>query len=135
MPCERGWVNVSVTLAPTTPPRVQALYTQSVMPPSEEMNGALESVVRLLGSWDAKEAEALAAPGLDLERMRRQFAAAAAWGECKAGEALSGDGRGESLVRLNCAKGRLGARLSLDAATHRLKSIDLLASRLDRCVP
>jgi hypothetical protein len=67
--------------------------------------------------------------------MRRQFAAAAAWGECRAGEALSGDGRGESLMRLNCANGRLGARLSLDTTTHRLKSIDLLASRLDRCVP
>lgn len=135
MACERGWVNVSITLAPTSPPRVQALYTQSVMPPSEEMNKVMGSVVRLLGAWDAKVAEALAAPGLDLERMRRQFAAASAWGECKAGEALSGDGRGESLVRLNCANGRLGARLSLDPATHRLKSIDLLASRLDRCVP
>lgn len=105
------------------------------MPPSEEMNKVTESVVRLLGSWDAKAAEALAAPGLDLERMRRQFAAASAWGACTAGEPLSGDGRGESLIRLSCANGRLGARLSLDAATQRLKSIDLLASRLDRCVP
>jgi CubicO group peptidase (beta-lactamase class C family) len=135
MPCERGWVNVLITLAPTSPPRVQALHAESVMPPSGETNKVTESVVRLLGSWDAKAAEALAAPGLDLERMRRQFAAASAWGECRAGEALSGDGRGESLIRLNCANGRLGARLSLDAATHRLKSIDLLASRLDRCVP
>ena len=135
MPCERGWVNVSITLAPTSPPRVQALYTQSVMPPSEETNRVLELVVRLLGSWDKQAAEALAAPGLDLERMRRQFAAASAWGECKAGETLAGDGRGEGVVRLNCANGRLAARLSLDTATHRLKGIDLLASRLDRCVP
>lgn len=135
MPCERGWVNVSITLAPTNPPRVQALDTQSVMPPSEETNKVLESVVRLLGSWDKQAAEALAAPGLDLERMRRQFAAASAWGECRAGEPLAGDGGGESVIRLNCANGRLGARLSLDAATRRLKSIDLLASRLDRCVP
>lgn len=135
MECERGWVNVSLTLAPTSPPRIQALYTQSVMPPSEDMNKLLESVVRLLGSWDKQTAEALAAPGLDLERMQRQFAAAGAWGQCRAGETLSGDGRGEGLIRLNCANGRLGARLSLDTSTHRLKSIDLLASRLDRCVP
>ncbi|HEX8292715.1 MAG TPA: serine hydrolase domain-containing protein [Pyrinomonadaceae bacterium] len=135
MPCERGWMNVSITLAPTSPPRVQSLQVQSVMPPSEEMNRVMGSVVGLLGSWDAKAAEALAAPGLDLERMRRQFAAAAAWGQCRAGEALSGDGRGESAFRLNCANGRLAARLSLDAATHRLKGVNLLASRLDRCVP
>jgi hypothetical protein len=135
MPCERGWVNVSLTLAPTSQPRVQSLNTQSVMPPSPEMNKVLESVVRLLGSWDAKAAGALAAPGLNLEGMRRQFASASPWGECGAGEALSGDGKGESLIRLNCANGRLGARLSLDTATHRLKSIDLIASRLDRCVP
>jgi CubicO group peptidase (beta-lactamase class C family) len=135
MPCERGWVNVTITLAPTSPPRVQALYTQSLMPPSAEMSRAVESVVRLLGAWDAKAAEALAAPGLDLERMRRQLTAAGAWGECKAGEPLSGDGKGEAIIRLNCARGRLGALLSLDPATNRLKSFDLLASRLDRCVP
>lgn len=135
MPCERGWVNVLITLAPTSLPRVQALHADSVMPPSGETNRVLESVVRLMGSWDAKAAEALAAPGLDLERMRRQFAAASAWGECKVGEALSGDGRGESGIRLNCANGRLAARLSLDTATHRLKRLELLASRLDRCVP
>jgi hypothetical protein len=135
MTCERGWVNVSITLAPTSSPRVQSLNTQSLMPPSEEMNKMTESVVRLLGAWDAKAAGALAAPGLDLERMRRQFAAASAWGECKAGEALSGDGKNVSGIRLNCANGRLAARLSLDTATQRLKSIDLLASRLDRCVP
>jgi hypothetical protein len=135
MPCERGWVNVTITLAPTSPPRVQALYTQSVMPPSAETNRVMETVVRLLGSWDAKAAEALAAPGLELERMRRQFAAASAWGECKVGETLSGDGRGESLIRLNCANGKLATRLSLDTATHRLKNVDLLVSRLSRCVP
>jgi CubicO group peptidase (beta-lactamase class C family) len=135
MPCERGWVNVTITLAPTSAPRVQALYTQSVMPPSEEMNKVMESVVRLLGSWDAKAAEAMAAPGLDLERMRRQFAASSVWGECKAGEALSGDGRGDGLIRLNCANGKLAARLSLDTATRRLKGIDLLVSGLNRCVP
>ncbi len=36
MPCERGWVDVAITLAPTMPPRVQYLRVQGVLPPGPE---------------------------------------------------------------------------------------------------
>lgn len=135
MPCERGWLDASVTLAPTMPPRVQFLAIQSVLPPGEEMTKMIENTVRLLQEWDEKQAASLAAPGLEVERMRRQVAAAAAWGTCKAGEAVSGDGTRDSVVKLSCERGTLLARLALDPVTHRLSSLNLVPSRDQRCVP
>lgn len=135
MVCERGWLDVGITLAPTTPPRVQAINVQSTLPPDEGMAKALDSVMRLMNGWEAKTAETLAAPGLDIERTRRQLSAASAWGVCKLGEAVGGDGKRDSAVKLTCDRGNLVARVSLDAETNRLKSLDLFPTRDQRCMP
>lgn len=135
MPCERGWLDVVITLAPTMPPQVQFINVQSTLPPDEGMAKTLESVMRLMNGWDAKIAETLAAPGFDIDRMRRQTAAASAWGVCKLGEAVGGDGKRDSAVKLTCDRGNLVARVSLDPETNRLKSLDLVPTREQRCVP
>ena len=135
MTCERGWLDVGITLAPTMPPRVQLLNVQSTLAPDATMTGAIESVLRLMTGWNPKAAEALAAPGFDLEQMRRKISAAAPWGTCKAGDTISGDGSVDSTVRLVCAGGTLAARISLDSATRRLTSFDLVPTRDQRCVP
>ncbi|HZB47099.1 MAG TPA: serine hydrolase domain-containing protein [Pyrinomonadaceae bacterium] len=135
MPCERGWLNVSVTLAPTAPPRVQSLSVRGVIPPGEEMTKAVESVLGLMRGWDAKAAEALLAPGANAEQIRRHVAASSAWGACKVRDHLGGDGARDSTVRLTCERGTLIALLSLDPETRRLKSLDLLPTRAERCVP
>lgn len=135
MPCNRGWLDVAITLAPTMPPRVQLMRVESVMPPGEEMSKMVEMSLRLINKWDEKQAASLVAPTLEVDKMRRQFAAAAAWGACKAGEAVSGDGTRESVVKLSCERGTLLARMSLDTAAHRLSNIDLVPSRDQRCLP
>ncbi len=99
------------------------------------MTKAVEAVMRLIGGWDAKTYEAVAAPTLDVERVRRQLTAAAAWGACQPGEALGGDGTRNSTVRLTCERGPIAARIALDPATHRLTSLDLMPTRDQRCVP
>ncbi len=135
MECEHGWLDVGITLAPTNPPKIQQIDIAPVMPPDAEMMKTVQAVGNLLGAWDAKTLEALAAPSLDLERTRRQFAAAAAWGSCKVGETLSGNGTRSSTVRLTCEKGPLAARVSVDTNTHRLTSVDLIPLREQTCVP
>ncbi|MGI9067263.1 MAG: serine hydrolase domain-containing protein [Pyrinomonadaceae bacterium] len=135
MSCERGWLDVAITLAPTMPPRVQFLSVQSVLPPGEEMTKTVETTLRLMNEWDAQRATSLAAPGFDVERMRRQLASASQWGTCKAGEAVSGDGSRESVVKLSCERGTLLVRLALDPTTHRLTNFNLVPSREQRCVP
>src|SRR5215213_6862183 len=135
MMCDRGWLNVFITLAPTMPPKVQLININPVLPPDAEMTKTADTIVKLLGSWDAKAVEAIAAPGFDIERMRRQFAAAAAWGSCKVGEPLSGNGTRNSAIRLVCDNGPLAARIALDPNTHKLTSLDLVPLREQRCVP
>ena len=135
MTCDRGWLDVSITLAPTTPPRVQLINIQPTLPPDTEMTQAIASVVRLIRGWDAQTVESLAAPTLDTEKMRRQIGAMSSWGACKLGDPVGGDGGRNSTVRLMCERGIVSARLSLDPATHRLTSLDLTPTRDQRCVP
>jgi hypothetical protein len=135
MPCERGWLDVRLTLAPTMPPRVQFLNVQSTLPPDDGMAKAIRSVMLLMNGWDEKIAETLNAPGLDIQLIRRQIAAASLWGSCQLGEPIGGDGKRDSAVKLICQRGNLLARLSLDPETNRLKSIDLVPMRDQRCVP
>jgi len=135
MSCERGWLDVFITLAPTNPPRVQLINVQSTLPPDPEMTKAVESIAKLIGRWDAKSAESFAAPGLDIEKLRRQIAAMSAWGTCKAGDTLGGDGSRSSTVRFTCERGPVAARLTLDTATHGLTNLDLVPTREQRCVP
>ena len=51
MPCERGWVDVAITLAPTMPPRVQYLRAQGVLPPGPEAVKAMSTILQLMNSW------------------------------------------------------------------------------------
>ena len=136
MPCERGWLDVSLTLAPTMPPRVQLIDVQSTLPPDDGMSKTIGLVMRLMNGWDEKTAGTLTAPGVDMERMRRQTSAGSSlWGSCKLGEPIGGDGKRSSAVKLICQRGNLFARLSRDPETNRLKSIDLVPMRDQRCVP
>lgn len=133
MECERGWLDVGITLAPTMPPKVQQINIAPVMPPDAEMMKTIQSVGNLLSAWDAKAVEAIASSSLDVERMRRQFAAASAWGSCKVGETLSGNGTRSSTVRLVCEKGPMAARVTVDAG--KLTGVDLIPLREQTCVP
>jgi len=135
MLCDHGWLDVFITLAPTMPPKVQQISISPVLPPDAEMTKTAETIVKLLASWDPKTVEAIAAPGLNVERMRRQFVAAAAWGTCKLGEPLNGNGTRNSAIRLTCDSGPLAARITLDPNTHKLTNLDLVPMREQRCVP
>ena len=135
MMCDRGWLNVYITLAPTLPPKVQQINVTPVLPPDAEMTKASETILKLLTVWDNKTVEALVAPGFDIEKIRRQVKAASAWGNCKLGEPLSGNGTRNSAIRLTCDGGPVAARIALDPGTHKLTSLDLVPLREQRCVP
>ena len=135
MMCDRGSVNVFITLAPTMPPKVQAIGIGSVLPPDAEMTKVAETIVKLIGAWDQKALEAIAAPELSVEKVRRQITAASAWGACKLGEPLGGNGTRNSAIRVTCDNGPLVARIALDPQSHKLTNVDLVPLREQRCVP
>jgi CubicO group peptidase (beta-lactamase class C family) len=111
MSCERGWLNVAVTLAPTQPPRVQYLSVRPVMPPGAAMKSALEEA-------------------------RAQIAQrTVAWGSCRVGEPLAGDGERLTVVRVNCDRGDLAARVTIEPESGRLEEIALFPEGGNRCSP
>jgi hypothetical protein len=99
------------------------------------MTKTIETLGKLLVAWDADVVKSIAAPSLDVERMRRQFAAATAWGTCRVGEVLSGNGTRSSTVRLACDKGPMAARVALDPNARKVTGVDLFPLREQKCVP
>ncbi len=98
------------------------------------MTKTADVVVKLLSAWDQKALEAIAAPGLNVEKTKRQITAASAWGSCKIVEPLGGNGTRNSAIRLTCDGGPLMARIALDEG-HKLTNLDLVPLREQRCVP
>jgi CubicO group peptidase (beta-lactamase class C family) len=135
MPCERGWLNVSITLAPTSPARVQTLDVQSAFPPGAEMTTAIDSILRLMKSWDDTAADTIIARSADRERIRKHIVASSPWGACSIRDHLNGDGVRDNTVRFTCERGTLIALVSLDPESKKLKGLDLLPTRAERCVP
>ena len=135
MTCERGWLNVFITLAPTSQPKVQQINITPVLPLSAEMSTTAETIGKLLVAWDEETVKALVAPGFDVPKMQKQVRAATAWGSCKIGEPLSGNGVRNSSIRLNCDGGPIAARIALDANTRKMTTLDLVPLREQRCVP
>lgn len=136
VPCERGWLNVSITLAPTAPvPLVQSLFVQSVLPPDEAMTKTVDSLLPLFGGADRTAVTALVAPGTNADQMSKHLAAAAPWGACKLRDVLGGDGANDATLRFTCERGTLISFVSLDPATRKLKGLTLLPTRAESCVP
>jgi CubicO group peptidase (beta-lactamase class C family) len=121
MNCERGWLDVWITLAPTTKPTAQFLFVRGTMPPSERMLKTLGEVLAGKAAVDEKGKRQLAALNLN-------------WGNCKPGKTLGGDGKNEASIELTCDRGNAVARMTLgeDGA---LKTLDLVPSDEKRCVP
>jgi hypothetical protein len=111
MTCERGWLNVGVTLAPTMPPRVQLMFVRGVMPPTAAMKTAIE------------------------EARPRITAEASEWGSCRVGDAVAGDGERTTVFDLKCDRGDLAARLSIDPASGRVESLTFFPGDGNACSP
>jgi hypothetical protein len=135
MPCERGWLEVGITLAPTTPPRVQWLTVRGVMPPGPALQKAIDTVLALMQSWDADRARALLDAKMDVDQVSRQTTLARLQaGTCTQGETLAGDGT-RALFTLRCDRTELMANVVLDTATGRATLVRLMPGRGQACAP
>jgi CubicO group peptidase (beta-lactamase class C family) len=133
--CERGWVDVELTLAPTTPPRLQFLRLVPGTPPTERMAAAASAVAALAQAWNAEAAAPLAAAGLDRARLQAELHAIADhYGSCRPGPVLDGDGTRSSRYRFQCERGALDVSLTLDEAG-RLAAASFAAPPGATCVP
>ncbi len=130
--CERGWVDVAFTLAPTAPPRVQYLSFTEGRP----LSPTLSTAVRRLTAAAAGPREAfssLLAPSLESDTVARQLSAFhSSYGACTAGDTLSGNGSTSARVRLVCERGRADLAVRADA-DGRLERVRITG--VEPCVP
>lgn len=128
--CQRGWLQVAFTLAPTVPPRVQYLSFTEGRTLSPTLSAAVARVATATADVDLP---GLLAPALDPAVIAGQLNAfRASYGTCIPGETLSGDGSRSARVRLSCERGK--ADLSLRAAADgRLERLAINSA--EPCVP
>lgn len=127
--CERGWIEVQATLAPTTPPRIQFLSAASVLPPGAELRRRIEAAL--------KPADATAfLPAFDQAKLRRQLAALEMyWGPCTLADPIRGDGKLRAALKLACEKGSAVIDVELDGETRKIKSAAIVPDSEQTCVP
>ena len=114
--CEQGFVDVTFTLAPTVPPKVQHLSFVSAKPLADAMKSTAEGLAALIGSPSEERLGALVAPSVDQEGLRTQLEALRlSHGSCSLAEAIAGDGASDVRVRFDCSRGPLDARLKTDS--------------------
>jgi CubicO group peptidase (beta-lactamase class C family) len=104
--CEKGWITLGLTLAPTTPPRIQALTMKGALPLDPELSDAAAKLTGLLTKWDDAAAKSLFDPEkLDAEKMKKLFLeTAAARGACSIDKPLGSDGKAKARLLLWCER-------------------------------
>jgi hypothetical protein len=131
MSCERGWLDVRLTLAPTQPPKVQYLKVTGGRTPTAAMERMTDALVESLRTgivpFDGAESLDEEALGAKLKSVRETY------GNCSRDEMLEGDGESESSVRLTCDRGDVDMTVALEA--DKLSSVSFAHSAGQRCVP
>jgi hypothetical protein len=130
--CQRGWLRVAFTLAPTTPPQVQFLSFSEGRPLAPALSTAVQRLTApTTGPGDA--IASLLSPSVDAAALARQLTAFRSdYGVCTLEDTLSGDGTTTARVRLSCERGK--ADLSLRAgADGRVERVNFNSA--EPCVP
>ena len=129
--CDDGWLNVTLTLAPLQPPRVQFLEVNAGRPPSQALKQSAEAVAKAIatGARDLRLAPKLNRRDLSatLESTRLVY------GSCRLSDAIEGDGVAKSRFMLECDRGPLELDLSLEEG--RIASATFAQSKDVTCPP
>jgi hypothetical protein len=133
--CERGFVDVAFTLAPTMPPKLQYLSFATTKSLAANMKAVAESLASLIASPSDERLAALAAPSLDAAAVRRAVEAARlSYGSCRVGETLGGDGKSQARVRLECDRAPLELAFGTDEQG-KVRQASFLSAAGVACVP
>jgi len=135
MTCDRGWLRVGITLAPTSPPRVQSWTMTPVRPLSPQFESLVTSLARMIAAPDGAGLRAMLGADVDAAATGRRLAAASAWGSCRVDEVVAGDGERSARVRLACTAGSLDLSVEKEPSTGKLRRLSLAPSANRTCVP
>jgi len=120
---KRGWCSVWISLAPTTPPRIQAMEIQSMLPPSPTMQSAAERLAVLTAHPTRRALSRLFLPSADHNTLwDRVRLVNVLCGPCVVQEVIAGDGAGQAEFRFVGPKASVVAKLML--AENEAKLVD-----------
>src|SRR5471030_1342843 len=104
--CERGALELTVTLISDAPPRIQSLALDSALPPSPKLQALGARAAELLAAWDDRAAQRLFPKSDDRDEARGRFAAAARdHGTCRPPVPATSDGSTVAAFKLSCDHG------------------------------
>jgi hypothetical protein len=110
--CEKGFVDVNFTLAPTMPPKVQHLSFTLARTLQAGVKQTADGLAALIGAASQERASDLAASAPDAQALREDLEALRhSYGTCRLAETLGGNGNTDVRVRFDCAGGPLDVRL------------------------
>ena len=130
--CQRGWLDVTLTLAPTAPPTIQYLELEEGRPLAPALRTAIESTLH--SASGAEASSALASFGERQAVASQLTALTASYGQCAIRDVLSGDGQTDARVSLQCDRGAIDLVVHADAEG-RLDRARFIQPRDTPCVP
>ena len=114
----QGWVDIWLALAPTIPPRIQALEITAIVAPGRALTAAAAHLLRQVARPNRAALARRTAAGADLPGIWLQVQLANSQiGACTLGKVVAGDGESTATWELDGGRRRARLALTLDAAT------------------
>jgi D-alanyl-D-alanine-carboxypeptidase/D-alanyl-D-alanine-endopeptidase len=114
--CERGSVELDLSLAPTSSPRIVMLELHEDLPADERLSAMAQRIVSVLRGETELDASVVAATA-DEPRVRKALAHARIdQHECTLLDGSRGDGHARAVFDVQCAEGRLELELGMNDA-------------------
>lgn len=124
--CERGGIELVMTLTSDSPPRIQSLALESALPPSDRLVSLGGRASALLTGWNEGAAAELFPKTDDRKEAKAVFAAAALeHGACQTPQPDLSDGATSATFRLRCERGDLSLMIDLQPAGAVVSKVDL----------
>ena len=121
----QGWCRVTITLAPTVPPRVQYLNIESIFPPGAEMQTALEALLAATATPSLRAVTKIFSAACDRRGVLAHLRIVnALYGACTLERILGGDGVLRTVARVRSTRGPLEVEVTLDRRTAKLISAE-----------
>jgi len=117
----QGWVDIWLALAPTLPPRIQALEITAIVAPGRALTGVAAHLLRQVARPNRTALARRTAAGADLPGIWLQVQVANSQiGACTLGKVVTGDGESTATWELDGGRRRARLALTLDAATGKI---------------
>lgn len=119
---ERGWCTIWITLAPTVPPRVQHLSIDSILPPENKMQKALEDVLAATTKPTLRAVNRVFAPEIDRRAMLTHLRVVnLLYGAPTLESIIGGDGVERCVARVQSDRGALDLTITLHLRTGKVR--------------